>query len=407
MPLFSEAEPSPQWGFKTLFPLVRRAESFGLVRANRQGTTAFTVEADRIPTQLWVLSPEDSQQLLPVSSSPLSTPGPPYKAAQVVAVNESGQVLFALQRADDQVSELFLFQEGKQRKIYEWVGGFSTPLGAALSPTGLVALKGEQLLLIDGRTQLLVRSTDPLPDGSGDVWGRIQVVGFNRNSDVVFGTTFGAGLFAEGEVRLLARADQFPGVLDNRVDILDVRLNDSGQAFFGAAWQESVLTTKTGLFVHHEGWTQPAVLSGDILPDSASLKVAWVGGFRLDSQGRAVVAVTLQEGESRQYEAFLRVSADTGVMETLLILDPQTGIDAIFDFDIDPKGTFFFMLARRMVPCPFGCGAPGFSGKCSGRGTYSRASPPAHRDLSDGLTLSRCSNRARWCLIWGLIYQFT
>ncbi len=339
VPLFSEAEPSPQWGFKTRFPLERSGERFGLVRANRQGTIAFTVEAEDIPTQLWVLTPQDSQQLLPVSSFPPSTPGFPYQDAQVAAVNEAGQVLFALQRAEDQISELFLFRDGEQRKIYEWEGGFTTPIGAALSPSGLVALRGEQLVLIDAGAQVLVRSTDLLPDGSGDVWGRIEVTSFNRNSDLVFATPRGAGLFADGKVRLLTRTDQFPGVPDNPVDILDARLNDSGQTFFRAAWKEDVLTTKIGLFVHHEGQTRSAVLPGDVLPDSADISVVQVGSFQLDSEGRAVAAVWVQEEESREYIVFLRVPADTGAAETLLRLDSQPGISEIYGFDVAPDGS--------------------------------------------------------------------
>ena len=349
LPLFTKPASDPEWGFVPMFPLaldedeLLRGFSFEnqVFQSNKSGTIAFPFQEG-----LWVADPQSGDQILPTSSFPSGDAGQSFPGLRVLAVNEAGDVLFSTQASN--TVELMLWEDGSLREIYQGSRPGFDDVRKVLSPSGAVALArlpNGDLLLIDESVERIVRAGDPLPGGSGETWGPIgSTPVFNSNDDLLFGGVLAVGLFSGGEVQLLVRTEELPGVPATAEFVAPflVGLSDSGEAFVGASWELSDSDFEIALYVISDDEILPLVLPADPFPGSPETDILGLGGKRVvfsSEAGAGVAQLRVRTSDSQELDAFVRFTANG--LEPLVVVDTPE-IYEILDFDANSRGDLGF-----------------------------------------------------------------
>ncbi len=311
LPPLEELPPEVRYGFVNVFPSEVR---LGPVRANRQGTIAFSTDR-RDRAEVWVGGAEGFVRILPGDGFPPdSGTVPPYHEASLWGINDAGQVLFSAGDRDGVLRDVLLWDGGVTRKLVE-LDPAELFRVAALGDTGVVALGGSRLTVIQ----------DTVRDFPVD--GPITHLDVNGRGDVAFTGAAGVGVYQDGRLVVAAAAERLPGTeRADSVSLSQTAINERREVFFRAAWRRNFALLGTGLFASVERVPRLLLQSGQPLPAHPEWTIARVGEFELDRDGYPVVDVEVFDGLSRQSVALIRALPSGERLETVLLADPELRI---------------------------------------------------------------------------------
>lgn len=323
VPSLERPAPEARWGFVNRFPSEVR---FGVVRANRRGTIALTTDRSH-RAELWVRDGEEFVRVLPSDASPPdSGAGPIYEEVQIRAVNEAGQVLFHAGEMGSRIRDVLLWDAGETRKLIQ-LGPEESNRPSALSDAGLVVLGGPRLTFID----------DAVEDV--ELEGPIASPSVNRRGDVAFVGPSSVNLYTDGEVEVVAVADELPGIEDaDQISLLESEVNERRQVVFRAVWYKAYQTQGNGVFSSRDGELHTLIRSGQPLPEHPEWSVRSVDGFELDPDGSPFIVVSVENAESTRTIAVVRARPANDGVETVFVADPSLGIRSIFEISFGPNG---------------------------------------------------------------------